>query len=94
MLAKEHAIPFYVAAPASTFDLLTATGRDIQIEERHAEEVTHWAGKSIAPAGMHVKNQAFDITPQVYVSAFMTEQGILKPPYAAKIQGLKSQEEL
>ena len=94
VLAKEHSIPFYVAAPVSTFDLLTGSGQDIQIEERGPDEVTHWAGKSIAPIGIHVINQAFDITPQHYVTAFMTEQGILRPPYIAKIRDLKSPEVL
>jgi methylthioribose-1-phosphate isomerase len=94
ILAKEHAIPFYVAAPVSTFDLLTSSGQAIHIEERNPDEVTHWAGKSIAPIGINVKNQAFDITPHGYIAAFMTEQGILRPPYATKIRDLKSSEGL
>ena len=87
VLAKEHHIPFYVAAPLSTVDLATGTGDDIKIEERAPEEVTHWAGKPIAPKGIGVRNQAFDVTPHEYVSAIVTEYGVVRPPYH---QGLRA----
>jgi len=62
-LAKEHEIPFYVAAPTSTFDHRIASGIDIEIELRDPQEVTHWAGNAVAPAHIRVYNPAFDITP-------------------------------
>ena len=85
VLAKEHRVPFYVAAPLSTVDLAVRSGDEIEIEERAPEEVTHWAGKSIAPDGVDVRNPAFDVTPHDYVSAIITEHGVVRPPY---LQGL------
>ena len=77
ILAKEHGIPFYVAAPLSTIDLKLKTGAEIPIEERHAEEVTTIGGVRVAPPGVKVFNPAFDVTPVKYVSAIITEKGIV-----------------
>ncbi|MFD2370442.1 S-methyl-5-thioribose-1-phosphate isomerase [Brevibacillus sp. GCM10020057] len=79
VLAKAHGIPFYVAAPLSSVDLETATGADIPIEERPAEEITHGLGKQVAPDGIKVYNPAFDVTPAEYITAIVTETGIFKP---------------
>src|ERR1700686_754621 len=81
VLAKEHGIPFYVAAPFSTIDLATPHGSKIPIEQRDPAEVTHIAGKAIAPEGVGVENPAFDVTPAKYVTAIVTERGIARPPY-------------
>ena len=81
VLAKEHAIPFYVAAPFSTIDLETSNGSTIPIEQRNAREVTHIAGKAIAPEGVEVENPAFDVTPHAFISGIITERGIFRPPY-------------
>src|SRR5487761_1150566 len=81
ILAKEHGIPFYVAAPISTIDLKTATGEAIPIEERAAKEVTHFNGKQITPSNAEISNPAFDVTPAKYVTAIITELGVLQPPY-------------
>jgi methylthioribose-1-phosphate isomerase len=88
ILAKEHGIPFYVAAPFSTVDLDTPDGSQIPIEQRSATEVTHLAGKRIAPEGVLVENPAFDVTPAKYVSAIVTERGIARAPYAESLQKL------
>jgi len=80
VLAKEHKIPFYVAAPTSTFDLKRKS-EDVIIEERDPSEVTYIRGVRIAPESVNVLNPAFDITPLRYVSAIITEKGVLKPPY-------------
>ncbi|MED4584062.1 S-methyl-5-thioribose-1-phosphate isomerase [Brevibacillus choshinensis] len=79
VLAKAHGIPFYVAAPLSSVDLETATGAEIPIEERPAEEITHGLGKQVAPDGIKVYNPAFDVTPAQYITAIVTETGIFKP---------------
>jgi methylthioribose-1-phosphate isomerase len=81
VLAKEHGIPFYVACPISTIDLATATGAEIPIEERHASEITEGFGRRTAPQGVKVYNPAFDVTPNAYVSAIITEKGIVRSPY-------------
>lgn len=78
-LAKAHGIPFYVAAPTSTIDMSIATGDEIVIEERSAEEMTHIDGCPIAPIGVSVINPAFDITPAELITAIITEQGIEEP---------------
>ena len=90
ILAKEHGIPFYVAAPWSTIDLDTAHGDDITIEERAAIEVTHHAGKQLTPDGVGVENPAFDVTPAKYVTAIITERGVLRAPYAEALQSLET----
>ncbi|MFO7262928.1 MAG: S-methyl-5-thioribose-1-phosphate isomerase [Bacillaceae bacterium G1] len=79
VLAKAHGIPFYVAAPLSSIDLNTATGKEIPIEERPPEEVTHGFGRRTAPEGVRVYNPAFDVTPHHLVTAIITEKGIVYP---------------
>jgi methylthioribose-1-phosphate isomerase len=88
VLAKEHGIPFYVAAPFSTIDLDTPEGSRIPIEQRSAREVTHIAGKQMVPEGVEVENPAFDVTPAKYVSAIITERGIARAPYQESLQRL------
>jgi methylthioribose-1-phosphate isomerase len=89
VLAREHHIPFFVAAPWSTIDLKTATGDDIPIEERPTIEVTHHGGKQLTPNGVGVVNPAFDVTPAKYVTAIITERGVLHAPYSEALQGLE-----
>ncbi|MDY7019215.1 MAG: S-methyl-5-thioribose-1-phosphate isomerase [Chloroflexota bacterium] len=81
VLAKENGIPFYVAAPTSTIDLSLASGDGIPIEERDPREVTHIQEIPIAPRGVKVANPAFDVTPHYYISAIITEEGIIEEPY-------------
>ena len=88
VLAKEHGIPFYVAAPISTIDLKTADGSGIPIEERNAREVTHVGSSQLTPAGAHIRNPAFDVTPAKYVTAIITERGIARPPYSESLAAL------
>jgi methylthioribose-1-phosphate isomerase len=88
VLAKEHGIPFYVAAPISTVDLATADGSGIPIEQRNAKEVTHIAGRQMVPDGVEVENPAFDVTPAKYVAAIITERGIAKAPYGESLRAL------
>lgn len=92
VLAKEHNIPFYVAAPISTVDLATPDGSKIPIEERNAAEVTHIAGKQITPEGVQVENPAFDVTPAKYVTAIITEKGIARAPYEQSLAKLAREE--
>ena len=90
VLAKEHGIPFYVAAPISTVDLNTPDGTHIPIEERNEREVTHVGASRITPGGAQIRNPAFDVTPAKYVTAIVTERGIALPPYdesLAKLAG-------
>ncbi len=86
VLAKEHGIPFYVAAPLSTIDTEISSGEEIKIEERSPREVTHIGDFEIAPEGINVKNPAFDITPRQYIKAIITESSIIKPPYKENIK--------
>jgi methylthioribose-1-phosphate isomerase len=88
VLAHEHGIPFYVAAPFSTIDLETPDGTRIPIEQRATREVTHIAGKAIAPDGVKVENPAFDVTPAKYVAAIITERGVAKAPYLEALSKL------
>ena len=88
ILAKEHGIPFYVAAPFSTIDLNTPDGSKIPIEERNAREVTHIAGKQMVPDGVGVENPAFDVTPAKYIAAIITERGVVREPYGDSIKKL------
>src|SRR5579862_3563024 len=92
ILAKEHGIPFYVAAPTSTVDLACADGSKIPIEQRNAREVTHIAGKQMVPDGVGVENPAFDVTPAKYVAAIITEKGIARAPYADSLAALAGHE--
>ncbi|MFL6451623.1 MAG: S-methyl-5-thioribose-1-phosphate isomerase [Bryobacteraceae bacterium] len=88
VLAKENNVPFYVAAPISTLDLTLETGDKIPIEERAGKEVTHIQGLSIAPEGIKVANPAFDVTPNRYVSAIITERGVARAPYNEQLRQL------
>ncbi|HMK65030.1 MAG TPA: S-methyl-5-thioribose-1-phosphate isomerase [Thermodesulfobacteriota bacterium] len=89
VLAKEHGLPFYVAAPCSTIDHRLKTGKEIPIEERHEKEVTHLAGKRIAPPDIAVLNPAFDVTPHRLITGIITEAGLLKPPFRSGIARIK-----
>ncbi len=86
VLAKAHRIPFYVAAPASTFDVALKTGDEIPIEFRSEDEVTHIQGIRIAPVGVKALNPAFDVTPHKYITAIITEKGIIRPPFTREIK--------
>ena len=86
VLAKEHGIPFYVAAPWSTIDMATATGDQIPIEERAAKEVTHFNDRQITPINAQISNPAFDVTPAKYVTAIITERGIIRAPYSEALR--------
>jgi methylthioribose-1-phosphate isomerase len=90
VLAKENHIPFYVAAPTSTIDSSIRNGSEIPIEERNQEEVIFIESKSIAPSGIKAANPAFDVTPRNYVSALITEKGIIYQPDEEKIQEAES----
>jgi methylthioribose-1-phosphate isomerase len=89
ILAKEHGIPFYCAAPWSTIDLATETGDAIPIEERSAVEVTHHGGKQLTPHGVGICNPAFDVTPARYVTAIFTERGVLRAPYEESLREME-----
>jgi methylthioribose-1-phosphate isomerase len=88
VLAKENGIPFYVAAPLSTIDLSLATGELIPIEERAPSEVTHWANVPTAPEDVPARHPAFDVTPNRYVTAVITERGVARAPYTASLKAL------
>ena len=81
VLANEHKIPFYVAAPLSTIDLVTPDGDHIPIEERDQREITHIGSARLTPVGANIRNPAFDVTPHRYITGIITERGILRPPY-------------
>jgi methylthioribose-1-phosphate isomerase len=91
VLAKEHGIPMYVAAPYSTIDLETPDGSKIPIEQRSAREVTHIAGKQMTPDGVKIENPAFDVTPNQYVTAIITERGVAKAPYGESLKKLAAE---
>jgi methylthioribose-1-phosphate isomerase len=93
VLAKEHGVPFYVAAPFSTVDLDTPDGGKIPIEQRARQEVTHIAGRAIAPEGVAVENPAFDVTPANYVTCIVTERGIARRPYEESLAKLAESRE-
>jgi len=86
VLAREHGVPFYVAAPLSTIDLATPDGDTIPIEERDQREVSHLGSSRITPVGAHIRNPAFDVTPHRYISGIITERGILRPPYSESLK--------
>lgn len=88
VLAREHGVPFWVAAPFSTVDLATADGADIPIEERSPSEVTELSGTRVAPPGAAAWNPAFDVTPARLISAIVTERGIARPPYRESLAAL------
>ena len=87
MLAREHNVPFYVAAPISTLDLTIPSGEHIPIEQRAAEEVTHFRGVRIAP-DVEVGNPAFDVTPARFIAALITERGVARAPYVDSLRKL------
>ncbi len=86
VLAREHGIPFYVAAPLSTIDLATPDGTHIPIEERNAREVTHLRGNRLTPAGALIRNPAFDVTPHHLIAGIITERGIFRAPYTESLK--------
>jgi methylthioribose-1-phosphate isomerase len=86
VLARENDVPFYVAAPISTIDVSIPTGEDIPIEERDPMEVRAIMGKAVSPPDVKVQNPAFDVTPNRYISAIITERGIIRPPYRRGIE--------
>jgi methylthioribose-1-phosphate isomerase len=88
VLAKENGVPFYVAAPVSTFDLTLKSGDAIPIEQRSAEEVTHVFGVAVAPENIAVENPAFDVTPSRYVTAIISERGVARAPYEQSLKKL------
>src|SRR5215472_6809932 len=92
VLAREHQIPFYVAAPLSTIDLKTPDGQHIPIEERNSKEVTHVGGAQLAPEGAHVWNPAFDVTPNHLIAGIITERGIFRAPYTESLARAFSRE--
>ena len=94
VLAREHNVPFYVAAPLSTIDLDTPDGDHIPIEERSAREVTHVGGSRIAPDGARVWNPAFDVTPHRLIAGIITERGIFRPPYSESLRKALAEERL
>jgi len=89
VLAKENGVPFYIAAPTTTVDLSLATGDEIPIEERSPDEVTHIRGVSLAAEGTQAYNPAFDVTPHRYITAIITENGIIREPYGEGLSELK-----
>jgi methylthioribose-1-phosphate isomerase len=88
VLAHENQIPFYVAAPLSTVDMSLASGDQIPIEERSPAEVTHWAGVATAPANVEARHPAFDVTPNRYIIAIITERGLARAPYTESLKAL------
>ena len=92
VLAAEHGVPFYVAAPTTTIDPNLASGDEIPIEERGPEEVTHIKGVAIAPDGVKVANPAFDVTPHMYITALITERGVIREPYQDRIKRILTRE--
>lgn len=86
VLAKAHGIPFYIAAPSSTFDLKTKAGKDIPIEQRNADEIRFYNDKQIAPDGVKIYNPAFDVTPAKNITAIITERGVINKPNGRKIR--------
>ncbi|MFC6647359.1 S-methyl-5-thioribose-1-phosphate isomerase [Granulicella cerasi] len=91
ILCKEHGIPFYVAAPFNTIDIETLNGKDIPIEERAAKEVTHVNGVQVTPDGVGIANPAFDVTPAKYITAIITERGVLRAPFEESIAAMSKQ---
>jgi methylthioribose-1-phosphate isomerase len=88
VLAREHRVPFYVAAPLTTIDLSLATGAEIPIEERDPTEVTHIRDHQLGPDGVNVHNPAFDVTPHQFITAIITDKGVARPPYVKSLKNL------
>ncbi len=93
VLAKEHGIPFYVAAPLTTLDLTLSSGEQIPIEERDPIEVTHIKDQQLAPDGIKVHNPAFDVTPNHLIAAIVTDRGVARAPYEESLKTLKETEQ-
>ena len=93
VLAKEHGIPFYAVAPTSTFDLSITSGKEIPIEERSPDEVSHVHGVRLAPEGVTIRNPAFDVTPARLVSAIVCENGVAKAPFTESLSRLAKSEQ-
>ena len=91
VLARQHGIPFYVAAPMSTVDMNCPTGDDIPIEERDIREVTHIKDIALAPEGISVGNFAFDVTPNELVDAIITEKGVARKPYTESLRKMSEE---
>jgi len=92
LLAREHAVPFYVAAPLSTVDPATAVGADVVIEERHPDETRRCVGSVTAPPHVRVFSPAFDVTPAALVTAIITDGGVLRPPYERSLAALRGRD--
>ncbi len=90
VLAREHKIPFYIAAPSTTFDFKIKSGKYIPIENRHRDEVIFGLGRKIAPNGVRVSNPAFDVTPARFITAFITEAGVLRAPFGKSFKKIKA----
>ena len=88
VLAREHGVPFYVAAPLTTLDLSLASGEEIPIEERDSTEVTHIREHQLGPEGVNVHNPAFDVTPHQFITAIITDKGVARPPYTKSLKNL------
>jgi methylthioribose-1-phosphate isomerase len=88
LIAREHGVPFYVAAPRSTIDRAIPDGAHIPIEERDPREVTHLGDRPLTPSGVPVHNPAFDVTPSRLIAAIITEAGVARAPYGDSIRGL------
>jgi methylthioribose-1-phosphate isomerase len=88
VLAQAHGIPFYIAAPSSTFDLSIDSGEAIPIEQRDAAEITHGFGRQTAPAGVDVYNPAFDVTPARLIRAIITERGLISPVTVENVRAM------
>jgi len=88
VLAAENGVPFYVAAPTSTIDLSLSSGEEIPIEERNPDEVTHIGGVRLAPKGVRAANPAFDVTPHHYITAIITEKGIVRKLYIRRLKSI------
>ena len=91
ILAREHGIPFYIAAPFNTIDLATPSGEAIPIEQRAAREFTHVNGVQVTPDGVSIENPAFDVTPAKYITAIITERGVLRAPFTESIRQMDTQ---
>jgi len=92
VLAKEHGLPFYVAAPTQTIDVTLAEGSEIPVEERNAQEVREFGGRCVTLPRVNVENPAFDITPAAYIAAIITERGVCRPPYEKSLRELFKRE--
>src|SRR4029079_2195702 len=88
VLAREHSVPFYVAAPLTTLDMTLASGDEIPIEERDSMEVTHIRDHQLGPDGVNVHNPAFDVTPHQFITAIITDKGVARPPYMKSLKQL------